>query len=170
MAEEEEENQDEQQDLPKSNPKGPFRYLLLIIIILLAETTAAYFVLDWAIPEPEVVEEESVLEELEEDVFVAPIYYADLAKMVFSPLDTRGGQLVSLTLVLEVDRVVVLDEIAKKHTMIWDLVLQVLEGQTVAALRDPDKEGIRESVINAINEELQNGVVMGVYFTEYIMQ
>ena len=165
----EEENPDEQ-ELPKQDPKGPYRYLLLIIIILLVETAGAYFALDWAIPAPEVVEDEPVLEELEDDVFVPPIFYADLAEIVFSPLDTRGGQLVSLTIVLEVDREVVLEEITKKHSMIWDLVLKTLESQTVEALRDPDKDPMRDALKNAINEELQNGAVEGVYFTHFIMQ
>lgn len=170
MAEEQEEQQEEQQDLPKADPKGPYRYLLLIIIIMLVETAVAYLALDWAIPAPEVVEEEPVLEELEEDVFTPPIFYPDLAEMVFSPLDTRGGQLVSLTIVLEVDRQVVLDEMAKKHSMIWDLTLRTLEAKTVEELRDPDKTGIREDIMNAINEELQNGSVTAVLFTEFIMQ
>lgn len=166
----EEEDPEEQQDLPKADPKGPYRYLLLIIIILLVETAGAYFALDWAIPAPEVVEDEPVLEELDDDVFVPPIFYHDLAEIVFSPLDTRGGQLVSLTIVLEVDREVVLDEITKKHSMIWDLCLKVLEIQSVVALRDPDKDPIREELENAINEELQNGAVTDVYFTDFIRQ
>ena len=167
----EEETQDEQQDLPKPKAKGgSYRYLFLIIIILLLETAGAYFALNWAIPAPEMVVEETVMEELEEDVFVTPIFYEDLAEMVFSPLDTRGGQLVSLTLVLEVDRAVVLDELAKKHTLMWDLVLKELEGWSVAELRDPDKEPIREALVNAVNKELQNGAVTVVYFTDFIMQ
>ncbi len=166
----EEEDQEEQQELSKQDAKGPYRYLLLIIIILLAETAGAYMVLDWAIPVPEVVEEDPVLKGLEEDVFVPPIFYADLAEMVFSPLDTRGGQLVSLTIVLEVDRLVVLDEISLKHSMVWDLVLKTLETHTVEDLRDPDKELIRETIINLINEELQNGAITGAYFTDFIMQ
>ena len=105
---EEEENQEEQGDLPKADPKGPYRYLILIIIILLVETAGAYLALDWAIPAPEVVEDAPVLEELDDDVFVPPIFYEELAQIVFSPLDTRGGQLVSLTVVLEVDRDVVI--------------------------------------------------------------
>jgi flagellar protein FliL len=167
---EEEENQEEQGDLPKADPKGPYRYLILIIIILLVETAGAYLALDWAIPAPEVVEDAPVLEELDDDVFVPPIFYEELAQIVFSPLDTRGGQLVSLTVVLEVDRDVVIEEIGKKHSMIWDLVLKTLEIQTVEALRDPDKDPIREQLQNSINEELQNGAVEGVYFTEFIMQ
>jgi len=172
MAEEEAaaENPDESGDLPKPDAKGPARYLLLIIIIMLVETAAAYMALDWAIPAPEVVEEDPVLEELEEDVFKPPIFYEDLAQMLFSPLDTRGGQLVSLTMVLEVDRDVVLDEIGLKHAMIWDLVLKTLEQRTVEELREPEKIQIREMVAMVINEELQNGAVTGVLFTEFIMQ
>ena len=167
----EEENQEEQQDLPRAEAKGSsYRYLFLIIIILLLETAGAYFALNWAVPAPEMVVEETVLEELEEEIFVTPIFYEDLAEMVFSPLDSRGGQLVSLTLVLDVDRAVVLDEITKKHALMWDLVLKELEGWPVAELRDSDKEPIREAIVNAINEELQNGAVTHVYFTDFIMQ
>ena len=89
---------------------------------------------------------------------------------MFSPLNTKGSLLVSLTIVLEVDREVVLDEISKKHSMIWDLVLKRLEQHSVKELRDPEKEGIRENVKNVINKELQNGAVTAVMFTEFIMQ
>ena len=84
---------------------------------------------------PEVVEEEPALEELEENAFVPPIFYADLAEILFSPLNTKGSLLVSLTIVLEVDREVVLDEISKKHSMIWDLVLKRLEQHSVKELQ-----------------------------------
>ena len=165
----EEEDPDADQELPKAEAKGPYRYLLLIIIILLVETAGAYFALDWAIPAPEMVEDEPVIEELVEEGFTPPIFYGDLAEIVFSPLDTQGGQLVSLTMVLEVDREVVLDEITKKHSMIWDLSLKVLEGRSALELREPEKEGIREELKNKINEELQNGAVERVLFTDFIM-
>ena len=166
----EEENPDEQQELPKADTKSPYRYLLLIIIILLVETAGAYFALDWAILAPEKVAEAPVLEELNEDIFVPPIFYADLAEIVFSPLDTQSGQLVSLTIVLEVDRPIVLEEITKKHSRIWDLVLKTLEIMSVLDLRDPAKEKIRTDLMNLINKDLQNGAVTGVYFTDFIMQ
>jgi|TARA_B110000116_G_C16454506_1_gene410859 flagellar basal body-associated protein FliL len=166
----EEENLDEQPELPKADTKSPYRYLLLIIIILLVETAGAYFALDWAIPAPEVVEDEPVLLEMDEDIFVPPIFYTDLAEIVFSPLDTQGGQLVSLTIVLEVDRLIVLEEITKKHSRIWDLTLKMLEIMSVLDLRDPGKENVRKELMNAINEDLQNGAVTGVYFTDFIMQ
>ena len=83
--------------LKKKSNRRPFprptlnRYLFLIIIILLIETAMAYFALDWAVPAPEVVEEEAVLEELDKDVFVVPIFYEDLTEMDFSPLDTLAA-------------------------------------------------------------------------------
>lgn len=168
MAEEAEEQQDVES--PKQPPKGPYRYLLLIVFIMLLETAGAYIYLNWAVPVPEVVEEEPVLEELETQKFTPPIFYEDLAQMTFSPLETRGRNLVRLSIVLEVDRLPVLDELTLKHKLFWDMVLQQLEQHTIEQLRDPDRQDVKDALTEVINEELVNGDVTGVFFTEFIMQ
>lgn len=171
MAEEADEAEEQQEiESPKKQPKGPYRYLLLIVIIMLLETTGAYIYLNWAVPAPEVVEEELVLEELETQKFIPPIFYEDLAQMTFSPLETRGRNLVRLSIVLEVDRLPALDELTLKHMQVWDMVLQKLEQHTIEQLRDPDRQDVKDALTEVINKELVNGDVTGVFFTDFIMQ
>ena len=166
MAEEDQ----EQEEIAPPPAKGPYRYLLLIIIIMLLETAGAFVFLDWAVPAPEVVEEEAPIEVLAVEKFVPPIFYEQLAEMTFSPLDSQGRHLVLTTVVLEVDRQPGIDEITLKHTPIWDLCVQTLEGYSIAQLRDPERGPVKEHLIEAINGELRNGIVTGLYFTDFIMQ
>ncbi len=77
MAEEEE--AEEQQEIAQPPASGPYRYLLLIIIIMILETAGAFLLLDWAVPAPEMVEEEAPIEVLTEEKFVPPIFYEQLA-------------------------------------------------------------------------------------------
>ena len=165
MAEEEQEEAS-----PPTQASGPYRYLLLLIVIMLLETAGAFVFLDWAVPAPEVVEEEAPIEVLAEEKFVPPIFYEELAEITFSPLDSQGRHLVSTNVALEVDRQPGIDEIILKHTLIWDLCVRTLEGFSIEELRDSERLPVKESLLEAINGELRNGIVTAVYFTDFIMQ
>ncbi len=73
-------------------------------------------------------------------------------------------------MVLEVDRQPGIDELILKHTLIWDLCLRTLEGFSIDEMRDAERLPVKEKLIEAINGELRNGIITGVYFTEFIMQ
>ena len=60
--------------VPKSTASsGPGRYFVLVLLILLVEGAVGYWVLDQAVPAPEVAPVETEIESAEEMGWVAPI-------------------------------------------------------------------------------------------------
>lgn len=164
MADEEEEGA-----APSQAAGGPSRYFVLIILILLLEAGGGYYVLDRVVPAPEEPAQEAPEEE-EEEEWRPPIYYEDMAEMVFAPSDARGNLIVQLSLALEVDSRAVVDELTTRHTVFWALVLGRLERFSTLAVRDPVKVDLKEDVKQMLNSELKNGEVVAVYVTNFVMQ
>lgn len=165
MAEEEEAAEAEKKD-----SGGPGRYFVLVLLILLLEGGVGYWLLDRAVPAPEVVEE--VVEEEEEKVVAwkAPIYYEALTDLIVEPTSLRGKSMVRLSLALHVDDQVVVDELTLRHTVFWDLVLRQLELLDEGDFRDPEKKKLKETLVKALNAELKNPGVLGVLILDIIMQ
>lgn len=158
--------------MPVRKPDGgAARYFALVLAILLMEGIVAYWVLDQAVPAPEVpVAEEEVEVEEKEPVWVAPIYFSEFKEIVVEPTAFRGNRMVQLSLVLEVDAQVVVDELTLRKTVIWDLILRRLERLTEADFRDPKKTKLKADLIQQINTNLKNPGVVNVYITHIIMQ
>ncbi len=108
----------------------------------------------------------------EEEQERIPRFYTDLEEMVINPVSGSGRRLVQVSLALEVDRDLVLGEIAKKRELIWDLILRKLETYSVQALREPAKLEVKKVLKQVINTEakLKNGEVIAVYFTDVVVQ
>lgn len=149
---------------------GPGRYFILVLLILLIEGAVGYWVLDRAIPAPEMPEEESQEEEKPKEVWKAPIYYEALKELIVEPTSLRGKSMVQLDLALQVDDQVVVDELTLRHTVIWDLVLRQLELLDEKDFRDPAKKRLKTSLVEAINADLKNPGVLDVVITDIIMQ
>ncbi|MGA1195030.1 MAG: flagellar basal body-associated FliL family protein [Candidatus Latescibacterota bacterium] len=149
---------------------GPGRYFVLVLLILLIEGSVGYWVLDRAIPAPEVPEETAPEEEEEVVVWTPPIYYEALKELIVEPTSLRGRSMVRLSLVLEVDDQAVIEELTLRHTVIWDLVLRRLELLDERDFRDPQKKKLKEDLIKMINAELKNPGVLNVFITDIIMQ
>ena len=155
-------------------PPSPFRYLALVFLILFLEGGGAYLYLDKLIParEGDAVEEAG---EVGESLFATaqeadPIYYEELIDLVVTPGPAQSGYLVKASLALKVYPEGVIAELATKHDVIQDLVLQTLESHSVRQLRDPRKQQVKDKLKRALNAELRNGEVRAVYFTDLVMQ
>ena len=158
---------------PQEDRKPPThlgKYLVLILAILGLEAVGGYVVINRAIPPREDFVEEGIEELESQEEFKPPLFFTDLKKMVINPVEQKGMHLVQLSLALEVDSEIVLDELKKKQAMIQDLILQRLESFPVRSIRDPHKDDIREALKRIINAELKNGEALAVYFTDIVVQ
>ena len=169
MAEEEEEEGAAQEGGQKDT-SGPGRYFVLVLLILLIEGAIGYWVLDRAVPAPEVPEEEIQEEEKPKEVWKPPIYYEAFKQLIVEPTSLRGKSMVRLSLALQVDDQTVADELALRHTVFWDLVLRQLELLDEKDFRDPAKKRLKEGLVQSINADLKNPGVLDVVITDIIMQ
>ncbi len=151
-------------------PTDPGKYLVLILAILGLEAVGGYVVINRAIPPREDFVEEGIEELESQGEFKPPLFFTDLKKMVINPVEQKGMHLVQLSLALEVDSEIVLDELKKKQAMIQDLILQRLESFPIRSIRDPHKDDVREALKRIINAELKNGEALAVYFTDIVVQ
>ncbi len=156
---------------PVRKPAGIGRYFSLVLLILLMEGVTAYWILDRAVPAPELPPTEELVEvEKKDEVWVPPLYFSDFVEMVVEPTAFRGNRIVQISLVLEVDAQAVVDELTVRKTVIWDLILRRLERLIEADFRDPKKEKLKSDLIQQINAALKNPGVVNVYITHLIMQ
>lgn len=167
---EEEADAEEQAEAPSRSSGALSRYFVIILLIFLAEAAIGYYVLDRAVPVPEDLSGEIAEEEEEKEEWRPPIYYEEMKEMVFSPSDSHGSLMVQISLVFEVDSRAVVDELSKRHFVLWDLVLGRMERFTAKAMRDPLKQAVKEDVKQTLNQELKNGEVIGVYVTDFVVQ
>jgi flagellar basal body-associated protein FliL len=149
---------------------GPGRYFVLVLLILLIEGAVGYWVLDRAIPAPEVPEETTPEEEEDVVVWTPPIYYEAFEELIVEPTSLRGRSMVRLSLVLQVDDQAVIDELTLRHTVIWDLILRRLELLDEKDFRDPHKKKLKADLIKMMNAELKNPGILNVFITDLIMQ
>ena len=167
-----EENEEEAPAQSSNEQGGPGRYFVLVLLVLLLEGAIGYWVIDQAVPAPEMPAEEVPEEEVkeEEEPWAPPIYYEGLEGLVVEPTAFRGNRMVQLNLVLEVDAQAVFDELETRHGQIWDLILRRLERLTEADFRDPQKAKLKSDVMKSLNDMLKNPGVTQVYITQLIMQ
>lgn len=149
---------------------GPGRYFALVLLFLLIEGAVGYWILDRAIPAPEVPQEEIPEEEEKVEVWKPPIYYDKFDELIVEPTSLRGKSMVRLSLVLQVDDMAVVDELTIRHTVFWDLVLRRLELLGEKDFRDPAKKKLKADLVKAINAELKNPGVLAVLITDIVMQ
>lgn len=156
---------------PVREQSGPGRYMALVLLILLIEGIGVYWVLDRAVPAPEVPPKEEEMEVIEKDVpWVKPIYFEGLKEMIVEPTAFRGNRMVQISLVLEVDGQTVVEELKLRQPVVWDVALRRLERLTEADLRDAKKQTLKTDLIQQINAVLKNPGVVAVYITDMIMQ
>jgi flagellar basal body-associated protein FliL len=152
-------------------PSGPGRYFVFVLLILLMEGAVGYWVLDRAVPAPEVPQRESQEEaEKKKEVWKPPIFYEGMKDLVVEPTSVRGKSMVQLSLAIQVDDQAVVDELTLRHTVVWDLILRHLELLKEPDFRDPTKTRLKADLVQVINAELKNPGVVNVFVTDIITQ
>jgi flagellar FliL protein len=91
--------------------------------------------------------------------------------IVVNPSGTAGTRYLCTTVALESVKPSVADELVEREAQIRDLLIEILGKRTVDDLSDLQiREKIREEIMGSVNELLTSGEVVGVYFSNFVLQ
>ena len=103
-----------------------------------------------------------------------PIQYGQfiqLSDMVINPTGSSGKRYLLVSLGLESQNPVTLEEIAAKEIVVRDTILKVLGLRTVDELADINRRGeLKHALREAVNAIVHEGQVDRMYFTQFVLQ
>jgi len=150
----------------KSNKtkKKSFLPVLLIMMLLAGSTAGAYVYFN----EPAGAATETTNAGTARTVVTEKM---DMSEVVVN-LSGGGGHYLRVKITLEYPREKKLsDEIKKKKPQLMDVIITTLRSKTLEEVRPAGSvDNVKESLLNAINKNLDNGEVTGIYFTDYLIQ
>lgn len=152
------ENRVKQGKSNKTKKKG-FIPVLLILMLLAVSTAGAYIYFN----EPAGAATETT------NTGTARTESVDMSEVV---VNLNGGHYLRVKITLEYPREKKLsDEIKKKKPQLMDVIITTLRSKTLEEVRPAGSvDNVKESLLNAINKNLDNGEVTGIYFTDYLIQ
>jgi flagellar FliL protein len=159
---------------------------LVILAIIVADASAAYFLVVKALaprltearvvreltpkPEPEIVQEpEEPKPGKGQESTVGMI--TPIEDIVINPSGTAGKRYLCTTVALEAVDARVADEVKSREPQIRDFLIEILSRRTVEDLSSLEtREDIREEIKETVNGLLVTGDVVGVYFSNFVLQ
>ncbi|GIV59792.1 flagellar basal body-associated FliL family protein [Rhodocaloribacter litoris] len=98
-------------------------------------------------------------------------HFRELQGLIVNPSDSEGRRFLMLNIGLEAAKEKVLSELEQKDVVVRDTILRLLSRRTVSELSDISlREEIKQELLTAINEIVQDGKVDRLYFTQYVLQ
>jgi|Deesub1362A_J573_1020465.scaffolds.fasta_scaffold00029_41 flagellar FliL protein len=148
---------------PKKKKRGKLLIPVLVLLVAAAGAAVAYNHFNPGALSGGRVEAEETTPKLK---------FLDFGSTVVNLADHPGNRFFRVALVLEfLDDGLVEKEIAEKEHRIRDGLVFLLRQKTTADLRVPEAPNrLREEIREEINRHLEQGEVVNVYFTEFIIQ
>ena len=143
--------------------------IIVVIVLLMGMFGAGFFIL-WSkisqIPPPSASGELAVEEEQNT---MGPLY--DMSTMIVNLADKGGKRYLRVTMALELSDVEVQASIETKLPLIRDAILMILPTKKYDDINTTEgKIGLRNELIEKINEFMGEGKVKNIYFTEFVVQ
>jgi flagellar basal body-associated protein FliL len=94
-----------------------------------------------------------------------------ISDLVVNPAGTDGTRYLCTTVALETIDPRVSEEIKSREAQIRDVLIGILSRRTIGELADlGTRDSLREEIRAAVNELLPGGEVVGVYFSNFVLQ
>lgn len=150
----------------KSEEKTPKKkntlLIILLLVILVASAVGTYSFINNQAAEGEVKKKAS---SAEKEVL-------DMGDMVVNLNGSGGSRYLKVKVVLEYPKDKKLkEELTKKKHKVSDAIITVLRTKTFADVSSANSaQGLKDSIMAEINNNLEYGDITGVYFTDYLIQ
>lgn len=100
---------------------------------------------------------------------IGPMY--PMAQFVVNLLSESGNRFLKVAVDLELSDVKLQPEMDHKKSLIRDIIIRTFSSKTfeeISTLKGKDK--LKEEVLDKINENLSDGQVKNIYFTDFVVQ
>lgn len=180
-----EETPPEIDDGPGEEPGGRKLYIIIpaILLILAAQTVAAYYTISMiffsdmqAIPQGIASTTEADSSSMETEEVASEPYETtgeiyEFADIIVNPSGTLGRRYLVVSMSFEVSHKKVLVELASKEPILRDALLTLLAQKSLDYVADiSNMEAIREEIMATANAYLNDGRIIRIFFTGYILQ
>ena len=104
-----------------------------------------------------------------DDLTVGPMFAVD--NLIVNLMSEGGAKYAKLSIALELDAQELAPEMMLKKAVVTDIVISVISSKTSEELMNiKGKEGVKNEIMEKVNEKLKDGRVKNVYFTNFVVQ
>lgn len=175
---------EETDSVVEKKPKGNMVLIIVIVLLvflLVGGGAAAFFLLgshgeeaSAAAPagqhqEVAKTEKKKSSKKSTDHLTIGPMY--PMAQFVVNLLSESGNRFLKVAVDLELSDVKLQPEVDHKKSLIRDIIIRTFSSKTfeeVSTLKGKDK--LKEEVLDKINENLSDGQVKNIYFTDFVVQ
>lgn len=153
--------------------------IVLLVVLLIGGGAAAFLLLgshDEAAAAPTTTQQDVKTEKKKssskkstDHLAIGPMY--PMAQFVVNLLSESGNRFLKVSIDLELSDPKLQPEMDHKKSLIRDIIIRTFSSKTfeeISTLKGKDK--LKEEVLDKINENLSDGQVKNIYFTDFVVQ
>ncbi|MBP9491864.1 MAG: flagellar basal body-associated protein FliL [Sulfurospirillum sp.] len=172
---------DENDEIVEKKPKGNMVLIIvvaLLVLLLVGGGAAAFFLLggeDEAAPVTQTTQSDMKSDKKKsskkstDGLAIGPMY--PMAQFVVNLLSESGNRFLKVAVDLELSDAKLQPEMDQKKSLVRDIIIRTFSSKTfeeISTLKGKDK--LKEEVLNKINENLSDGYIKNIYFTDFVVQ
>lgn len=172
---------DENDEIVEKKPKGNMVLIIvvaLLVLLLVGGGAAAFFLLggqDEAAPVAQTTQSDMKSDKKKsskkstDGLAIGPMY--PMAQFVVNLLSESGNRFLKVAVDLELSDAKLQPEMDQKKSLVRDIIIRTFSSKTfeeISTLKGKDK--LKEEVLNKINENLSDGYIKNIYFTDFVVQ
>lgn len=173
----------EEGEVIEKKPKGNMVLIIIVVILVLLLVgggAAAFFLLGSSNEQSTVTapaaqqqdgkpEKKKGSKKSTDHLTIGPMY--PMAPFVVNLLSETGNRFLKVAIDLELSDIKAQPEIDHKKSLIRDIIIRTFSSKTfeeISTLKGKDK--LKEEVLDKINENLSDGQIKNIYFTDFVVQ
>ena len=172
---------DENDEIVEKKPKGNMVLIIvvaLLVPLLVGGGATAFFLLggeDEAAPVTQTTQSDMKSDKKKsskkstDGLAIGPMY--PMAQFVVNLLSESGNRFLKVAVDLELSDAKLQPEMDQKKSLVRDIIIRTFSSKTfeeISTLKGKDK--LKEEVLNKINENLSDGYIKNIYFTDFVVQ